>query len=266
MGSHFQGFRLRRHGHASRPGKRVLVAWCAILIGFPNLAHAYRPFDGTDADVAPTGEFELELGPVHFYRERGANFLIVPATVLNLGIAQRLELVADFKNFVGLREPETGGHRVRLRDTDLLAKVVLRRGCLQGGFGPSIAVEAGVLLPEPGASTGFGSQADAIISFASDTAAVHLNESIAGNRDHRLEFFSSAIFEVGRTLKVHPVAEVFVDRVVRGSSEYSALLGALWAHSENLVFDVAGRASRVDGAAAWEVRLGFTWSARVWGQ
>ncbi len=28
---------------------------------------AYRPFDGTDADVARVGEFELELGPVNWY-------------------------------------------------------------------------------------------------------------------------------------------------------------------------------------------------------
>jgi hypothetical protein len=242
----------------------MLFACSAIVAGFPGVAHAYRPFDGTDADVADVGEFELELGPLHYLREDNSSFLIVPATVLNLGIVDRLELVADFKNFVALSEPEVGGHRVRLRDTDVLAKVLLRRGCLQGGFGPSVAIEAGVLLPEAGASTGFGSQANTIVSFAGDRAAVHFNESIAGNRGHRLELFSSAIVEGSKTSVVRPVAEVFVDRVVSGSSEYSALLGILWAHSQDFVFDLAGRAARADGAQVWEVRLGLTWSARVW--
>ena len=31
-------------------------------------AEAYRPFDGTDAAVAETGEIEIELGPVEYLR------------------------------------------------------------------------------------------------------------------------------------------------------------------------------------------------------
>jgi len=41
-------------------------------------AHAYRPFDGTDADVAELGEFELELGPAHVLREGGRTFVTTP--------------------------------------------------------------------------------------------------------------------------------------------------------------------------------------------
>ncbi len=264
MGARAPGSILPRHRRARALGWAMLFALGAILAGFPSAAHAYRPFDGTDADVADVGEFELELGPLHYLREDNSNFLIVPATVLNLGLVQRLELVADFKNFIALREPEVGGHRVRLRDTDVLAKVLLRRGCLQGGFGPSVAIEAGVLLPESGASTGFGSQANTIVSLASDRAAVHFNESIAGNRDHRLELFSGVIVEGNKRIVARPVAEFFVDRVVSGSSEYSALLGILWVHSRDFVFDLAGRAARAAGAQVWEVRLGLTWTARVW--
>ena len=230
----------------------------------PRAAQAYRPFDGTDADVAKPGEFELELGPAHFYREDGSNFLVTPATVLNLGVVDRLELVADFKNFVALDEPEANSHRLRLRDTDLLAKIVLRKGALQEGNGPSVALETGVLLPELGASNGFGTQANVIVSFASTSVAVHLNEAIAINRDHRFEDVTGAIMEIGRTWVVRPVAEVFADHAVGGGSEYSILAGALWAAGETWVLDAALRAARVSGASVFELRLGVTWTTRVW--
>src|SRR5579859_364445 len=80
-------------------------------------AYAYRPFDGTDADVAGLGEFELELGPVHWYSQAGNHYLIAPATVLNLGIFRGVELVVDFQNYVGLDEAP-GHSRDELRDTD----------------------------------------------------------------------------------------------------------------------------------------------------
>jgi len=230
----------------------------------PRAAQAYRPFDGTDADVAKPGEFELELGPVHFYREDGSNFLIAPATVLNLGVVDRLELVADFKNFVAQGELEANAHRLRLRDTDLLAKIVLRKGALQECTGPSVALETGALLPEPGASNGFGAQANVIVSLTSRSVALHLNEAMAINRDHRFEDFTGAIVEIGRRLVVRPVAEVFADRAVGGGSEYSVLAGALWAASETWVLDAALRASRASGASVIEVRLGVTWTAHVW--
>jgi hypothetical protein len=39
----------------------ALTFWCGE-------ADAYRPFDGTDAAVAETGEIEIELGPVEYLR------------------------------------------------------------------------------------------------------------------------------------------------------------------------------------------------------
>jgi hypothetical protein len=40
----------------------ALFCWCGA-------AQAYRPFDGTDAAVAETGEVEIELGPVEYLRD-----------------------------------------------------------------------------------------------------------------------------------------------------------------------------------------------------
>lgn len=242
-----------------------LAGSLAILLFAPT-AHAYRPFDGTDADVAGLGEFELELGPVHFLHQGQQDFLIAPATTLNLGIAKRVELVADFKNFVALNDAgtQTGLRRLHLRDSDVLVKSVLRSGALQGGYGPSVALEAGALLPQSGTGGRLGAQADTIVSLAGPSTALHLNETLAGNRDHRFEVVSGAILEIARRHQVHPVAEVFFDEVVHGGYEASALLGAIWAHAESWVFDVAVRAARAGGESTVELRLGLTWTAQVW--
>jgi hypothetical protein len=59
------------------------VAWVvAGLVFAPSRAEAYRPFDGTDADVAEVGVFELELGPVQYYRLGPQNYLVAPDLVL----------------------------------------------------------------------------------------------------------------------------------------------------------------------------------------
>lgn len=77
---------------------------CVVLavLGSPRPAFGYRPFDGTDADVAAFGDFELELGPVHWYSQGPNAYLIAPATVLNLGFAPSWELVCDYQNFVAI--------------------------------------------------------------------------------------------------------------------------------------------------------------------
>ena len=59
---------------------------CAALVGWCPDAYAYRPFDSTDAAVAPPGEFEVELGPAGLVVERSHRTLIAPAYVLNLGL------------------------------------------------------------------------------------------------------------------------------------------------------------------------------------
>ena len=252
-----------------RPSRRWAVATlAAILAGlcFVRPVQAYRPFDGTDGDVAPVGDFALELGPAHYYREGGASYLIAPGGTLNLGLVDRLELVGDFKNFIALGALAPGNQRDQRRDTDLLLKVLLRRGCLQGLTGPSLALEAGALFPDSGTGSRLGSQANAIASVAAGPLLLHFNETIAGNRNHLFEVTSDLILEGWPGDRLHPVAELFVDRVFGGATIDSALLGAMWSYSESVVFDLAGRAASVGGRQAWEVRLGFTWTVRVWGE
>jgi hypothetical protein len=47
----------------------ALFCWCGA-------AQAYRPFDGTDAAVAETGEVEIELGPVEYLRDEADRALL----------------------------------------------------------------------------------------------------------------------------------------------------------------------------------------------
>jgi hypothetical protein len=226
-------------------------------------ARAYRPFDGTDADVADVGTFELELGPAHFYRLAGRNYVVAPATVLNLGFAGDFEAVVEFKDFVALRRvPDES--RVRLLDTDALLKWVLRRGTLQERSGPSIALETGPLWPELGGDHGFGFQAALIASQRFRLVSVHVNAEAARSRLGNLELFSSIIVEGPHDLAVRPVAEIFAQREYGVASAYSALLGAIWSVSDALSLDLGLRTAREDDHSALEIRLGLTSTWPLW--
>src|SRR5260370_145192 len=173
-----------------------VVSACVVLgiFSVAPSAVAYRPFDGTDAEVADVGEFELELGPTHFYSQAGAHYVVSPATVLNLGFLPSLELVVDFKNFVGL-ETIPGQSRDRLLDTDVLFKAVVLSGSLQeAGAAPSLAVEAGPLLPGINGDIGFGATCNVIVSQRWRYVSVHLNNSASLTRsDLHPDWFEGVI-------------------------------------------------------------------------
>src|SRR5207237_8558677 len=85
------------------PRLNLALVTLAAGIALTTPAFAYRPFDGTDGDVADVGEFELEMGPAQFLSTSEGRYLMAPATVLNLGVARGPELVIDFKDFMGLQ-------------------------------------------------------------------------------------------------------------------------------------------------------------------
>jgi hypothetical protein len=214
--------------------------------------------------VADIGVFELELGPAQFYRRATSNYLIAPSTVLNLGVARNLELVVDFKQLIASRA-EAQDARLRLVDTDVLLKWLMRSGSLQGGEGLSVALEVGPLLPEFHGDEGFGAQANLILSHRTRLGTLHLNEEAALSRRGELELFSSVIVEGPESLAVRPVAELFAERELKeNTATYSALLGAIWPAAESLSVDGAVRLAREEGARAVEVRVGFTWAESLW--
>jgi len=229
-------------------------------------AEAYRPFDGTDADVAGTGDFELELGPVHWYSQGDAHYLLAPATVLNLGLVHRWELVVDFQNYVGIDQPP-GEARDRLLDTDVLLKTVLVEGSVQDkGPGPSVAAECGPLVPNVQGEQGFGASLDVIVSQHWRPLTLHLNNWVELSRgDLQPSWFEGLIIEGNQDEPVRPVSEWFVEHDFGGNStSFSGLVGAIWHARDELDFDVGLREASLSGQRATEVRLGLTWTLGIW--
>jgi len=234
-----------------------LVALAAGMV-LATPAFAYRPFDGTDGDVADPGEFELEMGPAQFLSSPEGRYIMAPATVLNLGVAPGFELVIDFKDFVALH-PDTGQPRVRLLDSDIFLKSVLRRGTLQGEAGPSIALEAGPLLPEINGVSAFGFAANLITSYRWDALSLHLNTAAALTREHNMEGFLGLILEGPHEWAIRPVAEVYTEREAGSDAKYSALGGPIWQVRDRLSIDAGVRHAVQADSGATEVRFGITW-------
>jgi hypothetical protein len=235
-----------------------------VTVGSPALA--YRPFDGTDADVAELGDFELELGPVHWYSQASSHYLIAPATVLNLGFLPRWELVADFQNYVPI-EPQAGQPRDQLLDTDILLKTVLVPGSLQdAGPWPSVAVEFGPLLPNVNGEEAFGASCDVIVSKRWKGLTIHTNNWFELTRgDLHLDWFEGVIIEGNVEAPVRPVSEWYVEHeFIAGTTTFSGLVGAIWRAHDGLDLDMGLREASVGGDRATEIRLGLTWTIGVW--
>jgi hypothetical protein len=244
----------------------VSCATALVVLTAASDAWCYRPFDGTDADVADFGEFELELGPAQYFVSGGSHYAITPATVLNLGFAPRWELVCDFKSFVAL-QPVPNEARWRLLDTDVFLKTILRKGSLQEAEGPSLATEFGPLVPNVAGEKGFGASINLIASQRWTALTLHLNEQAELTRGNlHFDWFTSLIVEGAYDKPVRPVAEVSYEReFVLGVDSVSLLVGAIWRAREDLNFDVGLREARLDDRPATEVRIGLTWGLGVWG-
>ena len=252
---------MRDGGGVVHRGAGVLLA--ALCFTASPRALAYRPFDGTDADVEEVGGFEAELGTA-YVREEGENSeLALPATVLNLGLLRGLEAVVDFKPVVPLKA-EAGTPPLRLVDTDVLVKWVFVRGSLQDEHGPSLALETGPLLPEIHGDPSFGFQASLIGSERWSAVMLHLNALGAYSRTGDLEAGGSVIVEGVPAASVRPVTELLVGSAGPAGMVYSALGGAIWTESEVLALDAAGRVGREAHRAVFELRIGFTWSLAAW--
>ena len=221
-------------------------------------AFAYRPFDSTDADVAPAGEFELELGPIGRLRQGERKFLLAPAAIANIGLEGDRELVIEGRRAVALNRRE-GEPRSVLEDNGAFIKQVLRRGALQGEGGVSVATEYGLLLPSlPGHGT--GASVAGIVSQRWEAGTVHLNAAAARTREHEPDLFLGAIFEGPSEWAVRPVAEVFTEKAAGGARINSRLVGAIWKASEGLTLDLGVRYAQEGSVPVHELRVGLTWS------
>ena len=244
--------------------RRSLVAACFVLgLTWPLSAHAYRPFDSTDAAVAEKGEMEIEFGPLGFVKEGPDGALVAPSVIFNWGFARGWELVLEGRHFVQLGEKITT-QRFRVEDSALSVKSVLREGTLQEKTGPSVATEIGALLPTiHGEDSAMGAQGALIVSQRWPDLTVHLNGAVAWTRAQRPGVFGGTIFEVHDAWPVRPVAEVFVEAERDVPTAVSGLVGAIWRVRDGLSFDVGLRLARAGGVNTTEVRAGLTWAFGV---
>jgi hypothetical protein len=168
---------------------------------------AYRPFDGTDAAVAETGEMEIELGPVEYLRDGAQRTLLTPDLRINYGFIPSWEAALEGKLTHGLTAGVPG---TSLVESDALLKGVLREGSLQERPGPSIATEFGVLLPGINDQHGIGAVLNGIVSQRWDWGTTHLNAQIALTRERHADYFLDTIIEGPHDWPVRPVAEIFM--------------------------------------------------------
>jgi hypothetical protein len=229
-------------------------------------AHAYRPFDGTDAAVAPRGEFELELGPVGYLRDKNARYFSAPAAILNFGLVDRMELVLEGRELIALTTP-TEGPRGQFTDTAASLKFVLRRGTLQGASGPSVATEIGALLPTINGEDGLGFTAALIGSQQWELTTLHLNLAARLTREGEPELFGGVIWEGPDKWRARPVLELFYEHEFGGGGDtvWSALDGVIIPLHEDFTLDAGLRLARVETTNVFELRAGFTWGLRLWG-
>jgi hypothetical protein len=252
-------------------GERIPLQWQSRLalfalcvVGCSQSALAYRPFDGTDADVAGPGEVEIELGPAGYLHEGSDKFLIAPAIVANFGIKGDSEIVLEGRLSTPLGN-DSGSQSV-LGDTALSLKQVHRRGSLQEESGLSVASECSVLLPEVHGESGTGFGCLGIASQRWAATTVHVNGGLFMDREHNWEKLLGVIVEGPFEWKVRPVMELLAERINDGSRTNSALAGVIWRTGESLAFDFGIRVARVDDQDVYEVRAGLTWGFSINGK
>src|SRR6201981_3417047 len=183
----------------------AVTSWCGE-------AEAYRPFDGTDAAVAETGEIEIELGPVESLRVAPERSLFAPDLRINYGFMPGWEASLEGKLTHGLT---AGIPSTSLIESDALLKGVLREGSLQEKSGPGIATEFGVLLPGVNDQRGTGAVLNGIVSQRWNWGTVHLNAQIELTRQQHADYFLDGIIEGPHDWPGRPVAEFFYASDIR---------------------------------------------------
>ena len=239
----------------------VLAALTAATF-LPSRAFAYRPFEETNAEVAETGELELEMGALGITHVGEHNFYS-PGLIVNWGFYERFELVLENSSAFLLGGGD--GASASFVQTNVLVKYILREGVLQEKEGISIALEGGVLVPTfPHMEDHVGASIAGIASYRWPFLTVHVNARMALNRESLAEFLGGVIVEGPYEWTVRPVAELFIGDVFKtGTSARAALLGGIWRITEKFSADAAFRLIHEGAEDGYEVRAGITYGLAI---
>jgi len=249
-------------GDIAMAGHRVsrltasIVLACVLACASARPVWAFRPFDLTDASVAERREMELEFGPFGYITDAEGRFLVAPSFILNFGLARDWELVIEGRNFIQLEDDVSRRHT--LRDNAFSVKHVLRRGSLQNGQGPSVGLEAGLLLPGVGVDSGVGASFGGLVSQRWPSFTLHVNGVLEITHDHRFAGITGGIVEGPSRWNVRPVAEIVFEQELERT--VSGLVGAIWKVRDNLSVDAGWRIARTGSDQQREFRAGFTWT------
>jgi hypothetical protein len=116
-------------------GRRRSLAVASIITAVllaPATARAYRPFDGTDADVAEAKTVEVEVAPAEvLVGQEGSHAFRAPSLALSFGLGGGYELGLDGANVV-TPHPEPGEPRMQFIDAAMGVKKLLRDGHAAG--------------------------------------------------------------------------------------------------------------------------------------
>lgn len=246
----------RTDGSALGPAAVALPLALALFVLAPP-AWAFRPVVSGDAAVADPKTLEIELGYFNLDRTNSENTFGVPGLVLTMGLVKRLEAGGEFR----LEEGPTGG--VEVVDPGISLKGVLREGVLQDREGPSIAVEAGLLLPStvPG-ERGVGFQGVGIVSGRLGPVTLHLNAGGGVTRSETKPFATwGVVGELPAAQAVRVVGEVAGESVEGRRPVNSALLGVVWRPTAtDLFLDAGVRRGISREAPDWEFTVGLTYA------
>jgi hypothetical protein len=240
-----------------------LATVCALACFGVRPAHAYRPFDGTDAHVAEPHLFELEASPISYARIGSERSLIAPQVTLNYGTGSGFEFVLEGGSVMPMH-PDPESVSPQLEDAAFSFKKVLRRGVLQEQKGPSIATEESVLFPSRGQlHAGFGAGLILSQPLSSARTMLHFNAELSRTQEQQTERFVSVILEGPEVWPVRPVGEVSWDAVGDETGVGGFLAGLVWQTRQGLTMDMAVKT--LDGGAehGLELRAGFTWHMLV---
>jgi len=247
--------------HNQRPSRRLALIVCSSLALTLSAAPAYafRPFEGTDAQVAPPRAFELE--PMGYERMGDAHLLVGPEWAMNYGFGAGSEFTFEGKR-LWLTNAEPGERVGTFEDIGLAVKKVLRSGVLQEKPGPSLAMEVEAQLPTS-TERGAGLSGAIIATQGVGITTLHFNGEIARNREHEFGRAASLIVQLEpKGWKLTPAIEVSVDREGNAPTDQGVLGALLWEAAPSLTIDGAVRYS---SNAEHDVELlwGFTWKKHI---
>jgi len=241
-----------------RIGRRsVALGWiAAVALLAPTAASAYRPFDGTDADVAEAKTVEVEVAPAELLSQEGSHAFRAPSLALSFGLGDGYELGLDGANVV-TPHPEPGEPRLQFIDAAMSVKKLLRGGTLQEKHGPSVAAEFELEFPGRGQAH-LGSELRGILSTAGPPGVVHLQAALERTPEGTDATTGAFIIETAQHSGLHGAMELGVEAERAGPPVQSALLALIFVAHEGLSLDVGVDFSRSGDSHATELRAGFT--------